>query len=177
MTPGVKVADRFRLVRQVGEGGMGAVHLAVDEHSGAQVALKTLTLRGDAARARFEREALTLASLEHPNIVGYVAHGLPLDAPPWLAMEWVVGVSPDEATLSLADALCVLRGAARGLSAAHGRGVIHRDIKPSNLILVDGDPEQVKLLDFGIARGLAAGDGAVTLTATGAPFSSTARRG
>ena len=120
MTPGVKVADRFRLVRQVGEGGMGAVHLAVDEHSGAQVALKTLTLRGDAARARFEREALTLASLEHPNIVGYVAHGLPLDAPPWLAMEWVVGVAPDDATLSLADSLCVLRGAARGLAAAHG---------------------------------------------------------
>ena len=167
MTPGDKVADRFVLVRQVGEGGMGAVFLATDQRTGGQVALKTLTLAGDAARARFEREALTLQSLQHPNIVGYVAHGLPHEGAPWLAMEWVVGVAPDETELHLADALQVLRGAARGLAAAHARGVIHRDIKPSNLILVNGDPEQVKLLDFGIARGLVRGEGAVTLTATG----------
>ena len=77
MTPGDKVADRFVLVRQVGEGGMGAVFLATDQRTGGQVALKTLTLAGDAARARFEREALTLQSLQHPNTVGYVAHGLP----------------------------------------------------------------------------------------------------
>ncbi|MCB9630432.1 MAG: protein kinase [Sandaracinaceae bacterium] len=167
MTPGEKFADRFVIERRVGAGGMGAVHLARDERSGALVALKTLTLSGDAARARFAREAQTLAALEHPNIVGYVAHGLPLEGTPWLAMEWLDGCAPDDLELSVADVLRVIRGAARGLAAAHARGVIHRDIKPSNLLLVSGDPERVKLLDFGIARGGLEGDAAITLTATG----------
>ena len=96
MTPGEKFADRFVIERRVGAGGMGAVHLARDERSGALVALKTLTLSGDAARARFAREAQTLAALEHPNIVGYVAHGLPLEGTPWLAMEWLDGCAPDD---------------------------------------------------------------------------------
>ncbi|MEZ4325472.1 MAG: protein kinase [Polyangiales bacterium] len=167
MRPGETFADRFVLERSVGAGGMGAVHLARDQRTGARVALKTLTLSGDSARARFEREALVLAALEHPNIVGYVGHGLPEDGTPWLAMEWLEGVAPDEVELSVGDALRVVRGAARGLAAAHARGVIHRDIKPSNLLLVDGDPERVKLLDFGIARGGLEGGPAATLTATG----------
>ncbi len=167
MKPGDRIAERFVLIRPVGEGGMGAVYLARDESSGAQVALKLLTLVRGNARARFEREARTLAGLKHPNVVGYVAHGVPAEGPPWLAMEWVVGDIPSATQLGLADALAVIRGAARGLAAAHAQGVIHRDIKPSNMILEGGDPERVKLIDFGIARGSDPESEQSVLTATG----------
>ena len=177
MRPGDTVAARFQIEAQVGEGGMGKVFRAHDLVQGVPVAIKTLSLHGESARRRFEREASVLARVEHPNVVGYVAHGM--SAPgsndiSWLAMEWVEGVEPDEegVELTLRDAYDVIRGAARGLSAAHAAGVVHRDIKPSNLMLVGGDPERVKVLDFGIARGAAGEDVAVTATgeAIGTPY-------
>jgi len=146
---------------------MGIVYRAWDRVSGAPVALKLL--QDGTSRARFEREAATLARLDHPNLVGYVAHGAPLDREPWLAMEWLEGVSLEErlarGMLSLREILDLAGGVAAGLASAHAQGVVHRDLKPSNIFLVDGDAARAKVLDFGLGRALADSE---SLTKTGA---------
>lgn len=91
MNAGDVVANRFRIEREAGSGGMGRVFRANDLVTGATVAVKVL--HGSAARdpERFEREALLLDELRHPGIVRYIAHGRTAAAEPWLAMEWLEG--------------------------------------------------------------------------------------
>ncbi len=155
MQPGDTVGGRFAIEAAAGGGGMGSIFRAADLATGATVALKVLRSDlGDASR--FERESKVLSSLEHPAVVRYVAHGLRPDGSPWLAMEWLAG--EDLATrltrspLTAVESLSLCARAAQGLAAAHALGVVHRDVKPANLLLVDGDPLKVKVLDFGIAR-------------------------
>ncbi|HEX6721930.1 MAG TPA: protein kinase [Burkholderiaceae bacterium] len=147
----------YRLVRQLGVGGMGAVWLAerADGLMQRSVALKLPfgPFRGDLA-ARIAREREILATLNHPHIARLYDAGVALDGQPYLALEAVDGQRIDhycdERRLGVAARLRLFLQAARALAYAHSQLVVHRDIKPSNL-LVDA-AGQVKLLDFGIAK-------------------------
>ena len=155
--------------QRLARGGMGVVYRARDSRSEASVALKILDRDTEALRARFEREWMVLRSLDHPRIVRYLDHGSTSDGSPYLVMEWLSGhdlaVRVAEGRLDVVDALRVAIGAAEGLLAAHAAGVVHRDVKPSNIFLVEGRLDDVRVIDFGIARDEAQIDG---LTATGA---------
>ncbi len=169
MALGALFADRFEALRKAGVGGMGTVFRARDSHDGGDVALKIL--RGQDAHdvERFTREATILARLSHPGIVRYIAHGITLAGEHYLAMEWLDGedlaARVSRRGLSMAESLAIVRRAAEALAFAHARGLVHRDLKPSNLFLLRGDVEQVKLVDFGIAR---LGHDSQRLTHTGA---------
>jgi serine/threonine-protein kinase len=176
-TPGSSEAPEragpFRIVRELGAGGMGVVYLA--ERDGAEfqqrVALKLVRHlgRGDALRRRFSEERRILALLEHPGIARLIDGGLTTDGLPYFAMELVEGEPIDrycEARhLSIDQRLALFDQVCEAVQYAHEHLVIHRDLKPSN-ILVSGDG-QLKLLDFGIAKlldPLAASDAASTQT-------------
>ncbi|HJL01941.1 MAG TPA: protein kinase [Polyangiaceae bacterium LLY-WYZ-15_(1-7)] len=160
------LGGRFRVEERVGAGGMGVVHRARDERADQLVALKRLH-RG-VSRARFEREVEAIARLAHPRVVAYVAHGVDEEGHPWIATEWLEGVTLEDALrerrLAPRDALPLGRGVAEALAHAHARRVVHRDLKPANLFLPGGDPAAVRVLDFGVARL----EDAVRLTEAGA---------
>jgi hypothetical protein len=162
------VADRFELLSQAGKGGMGSVHRARDRQTGNEVAVKILNLDRPMDVARFGREASLLAQVQHPNIVGYVDHGMTTDGIYYLAQEWVDGITlrTQLRTLgvTLAEGVVMALGLADALGAAHDLNVVHRDVKPENLILAGGEAERLKLVDFGIAR---VADDAAKLTRTG----------
>jgi serine/threonine protein kinase/tetratricopeptide (TPR) repeat protein len=148
----------WRLVRILGRGGMGAVHLG-ERDDGAfdqRVAIKVLapTLGSRFARARFDRERRILARMEHPNVARLLDGGVTPEGLPYLAMEYVEGRPIDqyvrEEGLSVEARLQLYLQVLEAVRFAHANLVIHRDLKPSN-ILVD-QRGTVKLLDFGIAR-------------------------
>src|SRR5579871_4829348 len=156
MQPGVLVAERFEILELAGAGGMGAVYRALDRQSGDEVALKVMVAANQAQADRFGREAEVLAELSHAAIVRYVAHGRSGLGQLYLAMEWLDG--EDLATrlgrrgLSVEETVQLGARVADALSIAHERGVIHRDVKPANLFLPLGRIDEVKVLDFGVAR-------------------------
>ena len=156
MRSGDIIGDRFEIERLVGRGGMGEIYRARDRRTGAPAALKWLRVRSIEDRTRFEREAQTLAELHHPHIVRYVAHGATPHGEPYLAMEWLdgedLGARLSRGHLTINETIALGLRVAEALGAAHARGVVHRDLKPDNLFLPGGSIEQVKLLDFGIAR-------------------------
>jgi serine/threonine protein kinase/tetratricopeptide (TPR) repeat protein len=136
---------------------MGLVYEARDTESGRTVALKLMHATADSESARrFSREAQVLSGLHHPGIVSYVAHGVTEDGQPFLAMEWLEGEDLQRRlareALGFSEVLLLLRRAAEVLAVAHAQGIVHRDIKPSNLFLCGGKVEELKLLDFGLAR-------------------------
>lgn len=154
----------FRVVRELGRGGMGIVHLGErdDGEFTQQVALKCLVDRDSAAGSElFRRERQILASLRHPNIARLLDGGRADDGRLWFAMEWVEGERIDlhcaRRALGVEDRLRLWLGVAEAVQFAHARLLIHRDIKPGN-VLVDAD-EQPRLLDFGIAALLGDGEG------------------
>jgi eukaryotic-like serine/threonine-protein kinase len=166
--PGDTLSARFLLQDEAGSGGMGTVFRAVDRASGDLVAVKILRSHAARDQERFLREAALLGELRHPGIVRYVDHGRTSLGAPFLAMEWLEGETLGErlAAGPLGIAMTVAMGTriADALGLAHERGVIHRDVKPGNLFLPDGDLEQVKIVDFGVARGVTG----PSLTQTGA---------
>jgi serine/threonine protein kinase len=146
----------YRILSRLGAGGMGEVYRAADTRLGREVALKVLPahLTRDPERlARIEREARTLAALNHRNIV--TVHSIEeAQGIRFLTMELVEGQTLDEAIprggLPLDRFLAIATALADALAAAHERGVVHRDLKPANVMLTrDG---QVKVLDFGLAK-------------------------
>jgi serine/threonine protein kinase len=148
----------YRVVRKLGEGGMGVVYLGEREDLGSLVAIKFLrdAWMSPARRERFASEQRTLAQLNHPSIARlYDADALP-DGTPWFVMEYVEGICLTDYCRrhesSLAERLAVFRSVCEAVHYAHLRAVIHRDLKPSN-ILVKADGT-VRLLDFGIAKQL-----------------------
>ena len=151
---GDTVAGRFAIERLVGGGGMGSIYRAVDQNDGRVVAVKVLDQR--LYEDRFAREAEILSRLSHPGIVRYVGHGATAGGAPFLAMEWLEGEELAQrllrGSLSVADGVRVVRRAAEALAVAHAAGIVHRDVKPSNLFLVGGEPDAVKVFDFGVAR-------------------------
>ncbi|MBM4290296.1 MAG: hypothetical protein FJ138_01660 [Deltaproteobacteria bacterium] len=169
LAPGRLLGGRYRVEGLIGQGGMGKVYRAVDVRLERVVVVKvahgTSEQSGDEA-ARFRREALKMAALKHPNVVAIYDYN-EADGVEYLVMEWVSGHMIKEelrarasmAPERFADLLAQLLA---GLDAAHARGVIHRDIKPSNLMW-DAEARLLKILDFGLARGVE-GD---TLTSTG----------
>jgi DNA-binding winged helix-turn-helix (wHTH) protein len=146
----------YRVLEQIGAGGMGLVFRAHDERLDRDVALKVLppgTLTDENARRRFRQEALTLSKLNHPNI-GTVFDFDTQDGMDFLVMELIPGVTLDKklGASALPEKEVVRLGAqlTEGLAAAHAEGVIHRDLKPGNLRLTpDG---RLKILDFGLAK-------------------------
>ena len=153
---GSLVAGKYRIIDEIGRGGMGIVYNAEDTTLARRVAIKVLPeiFTGDPERlARFKREAKLLASLNHPNIA--TIHGLEeTDGKSFLVMELVEGETLAEqisrGPLPLEQALKVCIQIAEGVEAAHEKGIIHRDLKPSNIKTTpDG---KVKVLDFGLAK-------------------------
>ena len=155
--PGTVIAQRFTVEALAGRGGMGSVYRAMDSSTGRHVALKLLhTASSPEAAHRFSREGVLLAELSHPAIVSYIAHGVAEQGHSFLVMEWLEGEDlarrMAREPLGLRETLTLLRRVAEGLAQAHRQGIVHRDIKPSNLFLRAGRPEDVLLLDFGLAR-------------------------
>ncbi|MBN2200164.1 MAG: protein kinase [Candidatus Aminicenantes bacterium] len=156
LSKGQSLSGRYRIIEELGRGGMGKVYRAEDASLSRQVAIKILPreFAGDSERlARFKREGKILASLNHSNIA--TIHGLEEDeGRQFLVMELVEGQTLAErlmkGALPLEEALLIGRQIAEGLQAAHEKGVIHRDLKPANVKIT---PEgKVKILDFGLAK-------------------------
>jgi serine/threonine-protein kinase len=161
----------YRLIRLLGEGGMGLVYLAEHTDLGTQVAIKILrdAWLSPARRERFAAEQRTLAQLNHPSIARlYDADALP-DGTPWFSMEYVKGVPLTEYcalhNCSVQMRLQLFGSVCEAVQYAHSEAVIHRDLKPSN-ILVKQDGS-IRLLDFGIAKQLENLDASVKQTMTG----------
>jgi serine/threonine protein kinase/Tol biopolymer transport system component len=157
LTPGTRLGP-YEIVEAIGAGGMGEVYRAHDTKLGRDVALKILpeVFAGDADRlARFEREARTLASLDHPNIATVYGfeEGAGVHA---LVMELIEGEDLSErlarGPVPMDEALPIARQVAEALEAAHDAGVVHRDLKPANVkIRLDGT---VRVIDFGLAKAM-----------------------
>jgi len=157
LVPGRELSH-YRLVEQIGEGGMGVVWRATDTTLGRDVAIKVLpeAFSTDPERmARFEREARMLASLNHPNIAAIYGVGS-AGGVRFLAMELVTGddlaARLTHGPVPVVEALELTRQVAEALEAAHEKGIIHRDLKPANVkVTPDG---HVKVLDFGLAKAM-----------------------
>ncbi len=155
---GTIIAQKYKLLKLLGEGGMGTVYQAQDVLVNRTVALKVLRSETDNEEAvrRFQREATIAARIESPYCVGLLDFGV-ADDRPFLVMPYVDGrpLSDviDDGPLPPPVAIDIFLQICEGLQAAHAKGVVHRDIKPSNVILVqDRDGYAVKILDFGIAK-------------------------
>jgi serine/threonine-protein kinase len=178
---GAIVGDRYRIIRLIGEGGMGTVFEAEVLNVGKRCAIKFLrTARATRSHSgrRFEREARLLARLEHDHLTavldyGHYDQGHLQESTPYYVMEYLAGETlrqrllrdgalPVEVAVELMQQIC------RGMAHAHEHGVVHRDLKPDNLMLTRRSDGQlwIKILDFGVARWT--GDEAVPATPTGA---------
>ena len=147
---------KYRIERELGSGGMGAVFLATREDFHQQVALKLIKsgFKSDAVLRRFVIERQILASLEHPNIARLIDGGTTADDTPYLVMEYVAGIPVDEfcakKNLSVSERIELFRKICAAVQYAHQNLIVHRDLKPSNILVTEeGEP---KLLDFGIAK-------------------------
>src|SRR5262245_47435777 len=174
---GAVLAGRYRVDRQVAEGGFAVVYRAFQIALERPIALKVLkTPLGltDAARERFENrfatEARTIARLQHPYIVDVYDYGVSRmpsgESAPWMVLEWLEGETLERALderrgaggRSAAETVAFLRPVIDAVAYAHRRGVVHRDIKPANMMIVETDGGPVlRMLDFGIAK-IMAGD-------------------
>ena len=160
------IGDRYQVLAPLGRGGMGAVYRVEHTMMKKELALKLLhpeLSRLDEVAKRFEREAEAAARLDHPNIIGVTDFGRTADGQLFLVMELLNGPSLAQLIrpggeagrpLGVQRSVAILRQVLRALDAAHARGIVHRDLKPDNIVLIerDGEPDFVKLLDFGIAK-------------------------
>lgn len=150
--------SHYRLLSKLGEGGMGIVYAAEDMSLGREVAVKFL-LAGRhkrLSRARFQREARSTSALSHPNIATVYDYGETDEGFPFIVMELLRGQTLSEllraAPLTPERSVEIICSVLEALCEAHRNGIVHRDIKPSNIVV--GEREQVKVLDFGLAKSL-----------------------
>ena len=163
------IADRYHIVKQLGQGGMGAVYLGEHVKMGRASAIKVMsqTMASDPdAIARFNREAANAARINHPNVCQIYDFGETADGLIYLAMEFIEGESlgdvlEREARLPAPRAVAILQQTADALQAAHDLGIVHRDLKPDNIMLSRGrnGADVVKVVDFGIAKAMSGAEG------------------
>jgi len=169
------IADRYHVLKKLGEGGMGTVYLAEHVKMGRKSAVKVMNpgMVNDAdAISRFNREAANASKISHPNVAAVYDFGETSDGLIYLAMEFIEGPSltsviKDAGALSAPRAAEITRQASEALAVAHDMGIVHRDLKPDNIMLAkarDG-ADIVKVVDFGIAK--AANNEAQKVTKTG----------
>ncbi|MBL4845615.1 MAG: protein kinase [Planctomycetes bacterium] len=154
---------RYEIEREIGRGGCGVVYRAFDHEQKVEVALKVRTTQArsgldttDRLRRRFQREAYSLSSVEHENLVRICGHGSQ-GGFDYIAMEFVEGETLEEyieknGPLSEHHVWLLVERLAQALSAIHGRGLVHRDLKPANIVLRGNRPGAPVLVDFGLAK-------------------------
>ena len=156
------IAERYRLTRKLGEGGMGSVWAAHDRKLRRDVAIKLLTERiadSETALGRFEREAMAVARLHSPYIAQVYDYGVE-DGSPYIIMELLNGedlkaVLARSKRLGIDETGRVIQQVAKALHAAHASGIVHRDLKPGNVFIASEHGEEVcKVFDFGVAKAL-----------------------
>jgi serine/threonine-protein kinase len=155
LEPGDEVQSRYRVVAEIGRGGMGYVYEVERLRDGRHLALKAATRLESIALARFAREAQIAAEMNHANLVSIVDVDVAEVGFLYLVMELVEGTTLEEQAEHFGDevwARHVLAQIANGLSALHEHGIVHRDLKPAN-VLVTGEPREptIKITDFGVA--------------------------
>ena len=176
---GTLLAGRYRLDGVIGQGGMSVIYRAEHVHMRKAFAVKVLhrelSVLPEVA-ARFEREAIAAASIDHPNVAGATDFGRLGDGSFYLVLEYIAGRSIGELLvhrepLAVERAVHIMRQIAEALVAAHAQGIVHRDLKPENVMIVarPDDANFVKILDFGIAKVVAERGGPV-LTRVGSVF-------
>ena len=146
----------YEILGPLGAGGMGAVYRARDVRLDREVAIKVLAeslVADETAMARFEREAISVAKLSHPNILSIFEFGRDAGTA-FVAMELVGGETLrarlERGPIPARKATTYVLQIARALGAAHARGIVHRDLKPENVMI--GRDDRVKILDFGLAK-------------------------
>ncbi len=158
---GLVLSERYKIERLLGEGAMGAVYAAEHVLMRKRVAVKVLhpnMTRVPEVVARFEREAISASRIGHPNVAAATDFGKLDDGSFFLVLEFVEGESLraalDRGRVDVPRTLHIVRQLAHALVRAHSLGIVHRDLKPENVMLVtrEGDPDFVKVLDFGIAK-------------------------
>ena len=159
LSKGQKINDRYEIIKNIGEGGMANVYLAQDTILDRKVAVKVL--RGDLANddkfiRRFQREALAVSNLSHPNIVEVYDVGEE-DGSHYIVMEYIEGKTLKQLlkkreSLTLTEVIDIMTQLTDGISHAHESYIIHRDIKPQNIMIEDDG--RIKITDFGIAMAL-----------------------
>ncbi|MDF3070047.1 MAG: protein kinase, partial [Polyangiaceae bacterium] len=160
LSQGLVIAERYRLERKLGAGGMGSVWLASDLSLDSTCAIKLVDpdkVGNEEVRVRFQREARAAAQIRSANVVDVFDHGL-WRGVPFIVMEYLQGEDlgarlDRQGRLDLAQTYDIVAQVARALVRAHAMGIVHRDLKPENIFLVPGDDHEVaKVLDFGIAK-------------------------
>ena len=174
---GQVVAERYHVVKKLGEGGMGQVYLAEHVKMGRRSAIKvmnpSMTHDPDAV-ARFNREAANASRITHPNVCAVYDFGETPDGLIYLAMEFIEGepltdLIAREGALKVGRAVKIFEQTADALQAAHDLGIVHRDLKPDNIMLAKGrdGSDVVKVVDFGIAKAVGGDEAGQKVTKTG----------
>ncbi|MCE9577545.1 MAG: serine/threonine protein kinase, partial [Deltaproteobacteria bacterium] len=152
------LGGRYRLSKQIGVGGYGAVFAGTDDLTGDRVAIKVLSpaaAQSSEMITRFHREAIAASRVRHRNIVDVTDFDVDIDGTQFIVMEYLDGCDLAETldqtpVLAPARALAIAARCARGLDAVHRVGILHRDLKPANVFLVGADA--IKIIDFGISK-------------------------
>jgi serine/threonine-protein kinase len=173
--PGLIIADRYRLERPIGSGGMATIWEATHVTLKRSVALKFVVVDGISLaglRGRFLREARVAAAIRHRNVIDIVDFGTTDEGQPFMAMELLAGCTLADRMeacpgLGTSEAVRILAQLLSGLAAVHDAGIVHRDLKPENAFLAeDADGVIPKLLDFGVSRALDRGRGLASVLPT-----------
>ena len=174
-SPGTVIAGRFKLLQQIGEGGMGSVWMADQtEPVKRRVAVKLIRVERGQSRtilSRFEAERQAIAVMDHPHIAKLLDAGTTAEGSPFFVMELVKGIPLndycDEHKLSIRGRLQLFMQICSAVQHAHQKGIIHRDLKPTNILVENHDDKPVpKVIDFGLAK---ARSGLQLYTATNKP--------
>jgi len=174
---GQVIADRYHVVKKLGEGGMGQVYLAEHVKMGRRSAIKVMNpsmVHDPDAVARFNREAANASRITHPNVCAVYDFGETPDGLIYLAMEFIEGepltdILERDGALETARAVHIFQQVADALQAAHDLGIVHRDLKPDNIMISrgKGGRDVVKVVDFGIAKAVGGDDAGQKVTKTG----------
>ncbi|MBX9692811.1 MAG: serine/threonine protein kinase [Cyanobacteria bacterium] len=172
LQPSIEIDGRYQILKEIGQGGMGRVYQAFDPVLKRTVAIKVIrnAKPSDEQILRMHAEAKAAGKLSHPNVVGLYDFGRTGTGDPYIVMEYAEGETltsclARKAPLSVETTLHILEQILTALKHAHSKGIIHRDLKPSNLILSQGEHgEDVRILDFGVAKIVEEESGFQTLT-------------